>query len=104
MKTIKHFIAAIVILLQADAAFSQSWSLTGNSGTTNANFLGTTDNKKLKIKTNNQDRITINGNGKIGIGNTSPAQDLQLTGTMQIDRSSIGGNTTPAIILNGVAN
>ena len=30
------------------------WSTTGNSGTTAANFLGTTDNKALLIRTNNQ--------------------------------------------------
>lgn len=39
---------------------AQSWSLTGNSGTNPAtNFIGTTDNKELVFKTNNEERFKI---------------------------------------------
>lgn len=45
------------------------WSLQGNAGTTpDASFLGTTDNKKLVFKTNNQKRMSILTNGFVGIG------------------------------------
>jgi len=94
----------IVVMSKPFSLSAQSWSLTGNSGTTSSNFLGTTDNKKLSIRTNNQNRMTITNGGKVGIGTTSPSQELHLIGTMQIDRSSINGNTTPALILNGIAN
>ena len=40
-------------LLIAIAAYSQ-WSLTGNSGTSTSNFLGTTDNNPLILRVNNQ--------------------------------------------------
>jgi len=36
-----------------------SWLLAGNAGTTTANFLGTTDNKPLKLRTNNLQRFSI---------------------------------------------
>lgn len=107
MKQIKNtLIIAIIIIVSCNSflAHAQSWSLTGNSGTANGNFLGTTDNKKLNIRTNNQNRMTITSAGKIGIGTTTPSSELHLVGTMQIDRSSIGGATTPAMILNGIAN
>ena len=42
--------------------FSQSWSLTGNAGTTNANFVGTTDDKPLIFKINNSWAGSIWGN------------------------------------------
>ena len=43
-----------------------AWSLTGNSGTTaGTNFLGTTDNVALNIRTNNVDRMIFNTNGSI---------------------------------------
>lgn len=48
--------------------------------------------------------MTITGAGKVGIGTTSPSSELHPAGTMQIDRTSIGGNTTPALILNGLTN
>jgi len=42
-------------LLFAVKLFSQTaWSLTGNAGTTNSNFIGTTDNNPLIFKVNNQ--------------------------------------------------
>lgn len=48
---------------------AQSWSLTGNTGTTaGTNFIGTTDNKDLVFKTNNQERIVVRTDGKVGIG------------------------------------
>ena len=51
----KKNLCMIVGLLCAVGAFSQdSWSLTGNAGTTNANFVGTTDNIPLIFKASNQ--------------------------------------------------
>jgi len=41
-------------LLLAASVFSQSWSLTGNAGTANSNFIGTTDKMPLILKVNNE--------------------------------------------------
>ena len=52
MKKLLLFITIIYTCIYANA---QSWSLTGNSGTTQGtNFLGTTDAKTLTLKVNNQ--------------------------------------------------
>ncbi|PZU80016.1 MAG: hypothetical protein DI529_16995 [Chryseobacterium sp.] len=51
------------------------WSLTGNSGTTTSNFIGTTDDKDLLIKTNNTTRIKVFKGGRIGIGVNSIPTD-----------------------------
>ncbi len=49
---------------------SISWSLTGNSGTNaTTNFIGTTDNVNLSIKTNNVERILVKTDGTTEIKN-----------------------------------
>ncbi len=79
-------------LTQSSAA--TGWSLTGNSGTTPAsNYLGTTDNVSLNIKTNNLARLTVADNGNIGINNTTPAAKL--------DVKSTSGNTNANFYLTG---
>lgn len=45
---------------------SQTWNTTGNSGTNpNVNFLGTTDNQNLVIKTNNTEKLRITTAGRV---------------------------------------
>lgn len=45
---------------------TSDWSLTGNAGTTpGTNFLGTTTNVDLRIKTNNADRFDFTNNGRL---------------------------------------
>ena len=45
-----------------------SWSLLGNSGTNpNTNFLGTTDNKSLRFRTNNTEKMIVDSMGNVGI-------------------------------------
>jgi len=47
---------------------AQSWSLSGNSGTTNASFLGTQDQKPPVFKTNKTERMRMTKTGEIYIG------------------------------------
>jgi len=55
------------------AASGASWSLTGNSGTSYpANFLGTTDLKSLRFRTNSAQGLLLDSLGNVGIG-TAPA-------------------------------
>lgn len=52
---------------------SADWKLTGNAGTNPAsNFLGTTDNQPLVLRTNNVERLWVDTGGNVGIGTASP--------------------------------
>lgn len=94
LKSTVYLIAFIIISCFAQPANAQ-WSLTGNAGTnTSTNFIGTTDAKNLKIRTNNTIRMNITSNGKIAIGNFTPAFKLDVKGG-SINTDSlyrIGGN------------
>lgn len=69
-----------MLFLASETANAQ-WSLTGNAGTNPAtHFVGTTDNKALKFRTNNGTRMTISSGGRVGIGNTNPANRLSVFG------------------------
>lgn len=53
-------------------AGGEGWSLLGNAGTNPAtNFIGTTDNQALTIRTNNVERMRLGANGNVSIGTTS---------------------------------
>ncbi len=78
LTTTVNGVAAIALDLTS-AITSKAWSLTGNSGTSYAsNFLGTTDNKSLRIKTNNTARMIVDSLGKVGIGTASPTNVLHV--------------------------
>ena len=54
------------------------WSLTGNEAT-NSDFLGTTNNQSLRIRTNDTERMRVLADGKVVINGTSPITDTRLT-------------------------
>jgi hypothetical protein len=52
---------------------SGSWLTTGNSGTNPAaNFIGTTDNQPLIIRTNNTEKMRVLGNGDVWVDGAKP--------------------------------
>jgi len=55
-----------------------AWALTGNS-ITGTEFLGTTNNQPLVIRTNNTERMRVTSGGNIGIGTTNPTNLLHVT-------------------------
>jgi hypothetical protein len=62
-------------------ATADGWNITGNAGTNPAtNFLGTTDNQPLSIRTNNAEAIHVTADGKVGIGIAAPAVKLHVNG------------------------
>ncbi len=61
-----------------------AWNLTGNAGTNPAtDFLGTTDNQPLVIRTKNTEAMRVTAAGAVGIGTTTPAAQLQAISTSQ---------------------
>ena len=77
------------------------WAITGNAGTSSSNFLGTTDNKSLRFRTNNIQRMIVDSVGSVGIG-TSPTF---MTGS---DRELLlvdgGSSTVTNTLINAVGN
>ncbi len=96
----------LVVLTATINAVQAQWSLTGNAGTNPAsNFIGTLDNKALKVKTNNQVRLYITANGKIGIGTSSPLFKLDVNGNMNLAKDSgLYINATRAFHTRGGVN
>jgi hypothetical protein len=60
------------VMLTSSAGTGTGWSLAGNSGTnSSANFLGTTDNISVKMRTNNTQRVLVDSLGNVAVG-TAP--------------------------------
>ncbi|MBP9882683.1 MAG: tail fiber domain-containing protein [Chitinophagales bacterium] len=94
MKNLALPILLMISCFQITNVSAQSWLLSGNSGTTSSSFIGTTDNKPLKFKTDNGLRMTIKPNGNIGIGISSPDELLHLSGgKIRIDADLLTGNS-----------
>lgn len=90
-------------LFYRDVASLQSnfWSLTGNTGTNPAtNFLGTTDNNRLLIRTNNIERMTVLADGKVGINNANPIASLVVNSAVPDNHLRIQG-VAPSITFEG---
>ena len=86
MKTV---IIALFVSFTAFSSTAQSWELTGNSSTNpGKNFLGTTDEKSLVLRTDNMERLRITANGKVGIGTSSPQQKLDVNGNINLGEGS----------------
>jgi hypothetical protein len=74
------------------------WELTGNAGTNPTggplnpgDFLGTTDNQPLAIRTNNAERLRVNPNGNVVIGAMKAAQKLTLgSGNIGLPNANLG--------------
>jgi hypothetical protein len=75
------------VLIGSGSSSGNYWSITGNSGTTpGTNFLGTTDNNHFLIYTNNSERMRLESDGQVIIGNTVPQSNS--------DVLTVFGNTT----------
>jgi hypothetical protein len=70
---------------------TNAWGLTGTTGTTAANFIGTTDNTPLVIKTNNNQALKINENGRVDI--TSGVSGPYVSKLAVVGDTSMKGNS-----------
>jgi hypothetical protein len=99
MRTI---IFLLLSFLAATPSFSQTWRLSGNAAVAANQFLGTTDNVDLRIRTNNLQRMVILGaNGRVGIGTAAPAHAFHVT-TATETRGGYFQNTNPAFSTFGL--
>ncbi len=77
----------------------KDWSLEGNAGTnTTTNFLGTTDNNGLSVRTNDTERMLIAAAGTVGIGN-APYADVAL----RVSNAAVPYGVVAETSSNGVA-
>lgn len=57
------------------------WDLAGNAGTTSADFLGTTDNEPMTIRTNNRSAIRMEPSAELVSGNTNSITNNIIAGS-----------------------
>jgi hypothetical protein len=77
---------------------SAGWKLTGDSGTSSGNFLGTTDNKDLVIATSDAERIRVSSSQNVGINQSSPTTKLHITGTAPVMRIEDGNQINKRVL------
>ena len=85
------------------------WSLLGNAATSPAvNFIGTTDNQPLVVRTNGVERMRVLGNGLVGIGTATPTDQLSVRNTgagragfFQTDNGANNAAALAAVVQDG---
>lgn len=79
------------LLLSTATTSTGGWRLTGNAGTNPAtNYLGTSDNNPLIVKTNGAERMRVVQSGRVGIGTDSPNAVLDVQGDVIIGTLTSG--------------
>jgi len=86
------------------SASGASWTVTGNTGTTyTTNFLGTTDKKGLRLRTNNTQRMMIDSIGHMAVGLNSDKAPLTvpltIKDTLEI-RGTAGTGSVATLLFN----
>jgi hypothetical protein len=58
-----------------------NWVTQGNNINANNDWLGTTNNQPLTIRTNNSEKVRVRSDGNVGIGTTAPNRTLHVQGS-----------------------
>lgn len=96
--------SAWVRLLNNTGNNGTAWLTTGNAGTAvGTNYLGTSDNVSLSIRTNGTERMRVLNTGRVGINTATPTMMLDVTwNTTTADFSTIRGLATGNARVYGV--
>jgi|GEM_PF-588847 len=90
--------AAQEVFLSIFGLVRGAWELTGNAGTdANVEFVGTTDNQSLAVRTNGAERLRVDASGNLGIGTTSPQDALTVNGNSTLGRAQSSAGSAHAI-------
>src|SRR3954451_6457497 len=76
-----------------------AWDLAGNAGTNAAvDFLGTTDDQPLVVKTNDEEAMRVQPAGQVGVGTTSPGAQLEASSIVDGGIAMMGTGDTRGVI------
>jgi hypothetical protein len=78
---------------------STAWNLTGNTVTAGSQFLGSTNNVSLRMRTNNVERMVVDSIGNVGIGIASPSFLMHLYGIQASLKLETSGSGSPAVYM-----
>ncbi len=78
------------------------WTITGNSGTTDANYIGTIDPQPLIFKTSETEWMRISPTGDVGMGTTTPSTQLHTTGGVRFQ--TLTGTGTRSVVADPNGN
>ena len=93
------------VILRAGAE-TPAWVMGGNTGTPATAFVGTTDNQKLTLATNNTERVRVSADGLVGVNVNPTLGRLQVNeaaarSTLHVDHS--GNNNAIPVVINSTA-
>jgi hypothetical protein len=74
--------------VDTNAIQNQQWQTNGNLADT-ISFIGTTNQRDLKFKTNNTECFRITKEGNIGIGSYNPLDKLHLNGSLRLSNGDL---------------
>ncbi len=79
---------------QSLTSIAGAWLTQGNTGlSSSANFLGTVDSVDLGIRTDFLERIRVKAGGQVGIGVSTPQQNLSVGAGFNADQNNAGDGT-----------
>lgn len=80
------------------------WTISGNNVNTN-DFIGSTNNASLKFRTNNTQRLVVDGSGNVGINTSSPVEKLDVSGNIKFSGAlmpnSLSGTSGQLLLSSG---
>ena len=97
-------LATLVSTLAPSTFSANAWTLLGNGGTNPAiNFLGTTDNQRLVVRTNNTEKMTVLSTGEVGIGLNNPTNKLEVVGNTKTTNFQMTSGAAAGLIMQSTS-
>jgi hypothetical protein len=93
----------LTVIQSGVAPGADDWSTEGNS-ISSSDFLGSTNDEDLVIKTNDNERMRITSGGSVGIGTSSPSSMLDVDGTVEMTGFKLTTSPTNGYVLTSDAS